>query len=319
MERNRERIGRSSLVAIRIRPLNFRPSDTGQAVILGLIQGPTELLPVSSSAHLAMIPRLAGWDQDDIDPELRKSFEVALHAGTALAMIVIRRKELGRGLTELDARRLSVIALSFIPPAVAGYLLEGEIEERLGGPVTTSVGLAAGAVLMALADLRPQRRGDGEAGPVDGLALGLAQAAALAPGVSRNGATLTAARARGFTREQSNLLSRTVALPVIAGASLLKATRLARRGIDRRQVRRLGLGMATSFISTAAFSRLIDQVERDRALWPWSAYRIALAALIVARLGSSANRRADVVESVAMKTKPSRPSGSESRPEGPAR
>ena len=252
-----------------------------------------------------MVPRIAGWDRNDLDPELSKSFEIALHAGTALAMVMVRRRELGEGLAGLDARRLAVIALSFIPPAVAGYLLEEEIENRLGGPLVTAAGLTGGAVLMALADLAPQRRGEGDAGALDGLALGFAQAAALVPGVSRNGATLTAARARGFTREQSNVLSRTVALPVIAGASLLKATRLARRGVSRRQVRWLGLGLATSFFSTAAFSRLISQVERDRPLWPYSAYRIALAALIVARLGPSANRRSDVVESVAMESTPS--------------
>lgn len=269
-------------------------------MILGLVQGPTELLPVSSSAHLAMIPRIAGWDRDGLDPELVKSFEVALHAGTALAMVLVRRRELGNALADLDARRLAVIALSFIPPAAAGYLLEDEIETRLGGPSTTAAGLAGGAVLMALADLRPQSRGEGEAGALDGLALGLAQAAALVPGVSRNGATLTAARYRRFTREQSNVLSRTVALPVIAGASLLKGVRLARRGITGRQARWLALGLGTSFISTAAFSRLIDQVERDRSLWPWAAYRIALAALIMARLGPRANRRTDVVESVPM-------------------
>ena len=269
-------------------------------MILGLIQGPTELMPVSSSAHLAMIPRIAGWDREDLDPELLKSFEIALHAGTALAMVIVRRKELGQGLADLDARRIAVIALSFIPPALVGYLLEDEIETRLGGPVTTAAGLASGAVLMALADLRPQVRGEGEAGPLDGLALGVAQAAALIPGVSRNGATLTAARARGFTREQSNVLSRTVALPVIAGAGLLKAVRLARRGIGRREIRWLGLGLSTSFVSTVAFSRLIEQVERDRPLWPWSAYRIAFAALVLARLGPSANRRSDVVESTPM-------------------
>lgn len=271
-------------------------------MILGLIQGPTELLPVSSSAHLAMIPRIAGWKRADLDPELLKSFEVALHAGTALAMVVVRRRELRDGLEELDARRVAVIGLSFIPPAVIGYLLEDEIENRLGGPMTTAAGLVAGALLMAIADLRPQVRGEGQAGPIDGLALGVAQAAALIPGVSRNGATLTAARARGFTREQSNLLSRTVALPVIAGASLLKATRLARRGVDRKQIRWLGIGLTTSFLSTVAFSRLIAQVERDRPLWPWSAYRIAFAALVMARLGSTANRRSYVVESEAMES-----------------
>lgn len=277
-------------------------------MILGLVQGPTELLPVSSSAHLTMIPRIAGWDRSSLDPEMLKSFEVALHAGTAVALLIVRRRELGKGLSEMDARRLAVISLSFIPPALVGYLLEDEIENRLGGPATTAAGLAFGAVLMALADLRPRTRGEGEAGVLDGLALGIAQAAALVPGVSRNGATLTAARWRRFTREQSNVLSRTVALPVIAGASLLKGVRLARRGVSGRQLRWLGLGFTTSLLSTVAFSRLIDQVERDRSLWPWAAYRIAFATLILARLGPSANRRSNGVESERMEPVPKPPS-----------
>ena len=92
-----------------------------------------------------------------------------------------------------------MVALSFVPPAIVGYRFERQIERRLGGPRATAVGLAAGAVAMALADRRPQLRGPGDVTPVDGLALGLAQATALAPGVSRNGATLAAARWRRFT------------------------------------------------------------------------------------------------------------------------
>ena len=87
---------------------------------------------------------------------------------------------------------------------------------------------------MVVADRAPQQRGRGDAGPADGLALGVAQAAALVPGVSRNGATLTAARLRGFTREHANLLSRTVALPVIVGAAALKGARWRRRGVPSR-------------------------------------------------------------------------------------
>ena len=108
--------------------------------------------------------------------------------------------------------------------------MERQIERRLGGPRATAIGLLAGAAAMVLADRRPQRRGRGEAGAADGLALGVAQASALAPGVSRNGATLAAARWRGFSRDQANLLSRTVALPIIVGATALKGARLARRG-----------------------------------------------------------------------------------------
>jgi len=105
------------------------------------------------------------------------------------------------------------------------------------------MGLLAGAAAMVLADRRPQRRGRGEATTLDGLALGIAQAAALAPGVSRNGATLAAARWRCFTREQANLLSRTVALPIIVGAAVLKGARLHGRGTDPRCARRWGLAL----------------------------------------------------------------------------
>src|SRR5204862_4015900 len=103
---------------------------------------------------------------------------------------------------------------------------------RLGGPATTAAGLIAGAIAMAIADRSPQERGPGDARAIDGLALGLGQAAALVPGVSRNGATLAAARWRRFDRAQANVLSRTVALPIIVGAALLKGVRLRRRGVE---------------------------------------------------------------------------------------
>ncbi len=170
---------------------------------------------------------------------------------------------------------------------MVGYTLERPIERRLGGPRATAYGLLAGAAAMLVADTRPQSRGRGDATPADGLALGLAQAAALAPGVSRNGVTLAAARWRRFSRDQANLLSRTVALPIIVGATALKGVRLARRGTTPELRRSLALGAASSFASTLASQRLIGLVERDRALWPYAAYRAALAALVLAKLRSS--------------------------------
>ncbi len=272
-----------------------------RAVALGLVQGPTELLPVSSSAHINLVPWLCGWRYGDLDPELRKSFEVALHAGAAAALLIGQRDLLGDELRDLDRRRVMVLALSFLPPAAIGYLFERPIEQRLGGPKATAVGLLVGSAAMAAADHWPGRparasrwrawqsttslgRGRGEAGAVDGLALGLAQAAALAPGVSRNGATLAAARRRGFSRDQANLLSRVVALPIITGASLLKSVRLFRRGLEPGQGRLLTAGVLASFGSTLASQRLIRLVERDRALWPYAAYRAALATLVLLRL-----------------------------------
>jgi undecaprenyl-diphosphatase len=272
-------------------PVSPRPAaldlSPARAALLGAIQGPTELLPVSSSAHISLIPWLAGWPWHELDPEARKSFEVALHGGTAAALLVGLRREIASELRQFDARRGAVVALSFVPPAIAGLTLERHIESRLGTPGPTAVGLAAGALAMAIADRSPQVRGRGDATAHDGLVLGLAQAAALIPGVSRNGATLTAARKRRFTRDQANLLSRTVALPVIVGAVALKGVRLRRRGVARGTARTLALGAGASFASTLASQRLIDLVERDRALWPYAAYRLGLAALVARRLAVS--------------------------------
>jgi undecaprenyl-diphosphatase len=269
-----------------------------RAVALGMVQGPAELLPVSSSAHIVLVPWLAGWDWEHLDPEVRKSFEVALHAGAAAALLLGQRRVIAEELRAFDPRRASVLILSFLPAAIVGYLWERPIEQRLGGPRATAGGLIAGAALMLAADTRPQRRGRGAAGPADGLALGVAQAAALAPGVSRNGATLAAARWREFSRDQANLLSRTVALPIIVGATALKGCRLASRGVPAGLRRSLGIGVAASFASTLASQGLIRLVERDRALWPYAAYRLGLAALVLHRL--RARQPAAGVESAPM-------------------
>ena len=257
---------------------------TRRALALGIVQGPAELLPVSSSAHIVLLPWLAGWDWEAIDPEARKSFEVALHTGAAAALLIGQRRTIAEELRSFDGRRALVLGLSFLPAAIVGYALERPIEQRLGGPKATAIGLLAGAAAMIAADTKPQRRGRGDATAADGLALGIAQAAALAPGVSRNGVTLAAARWRGFSRDQANLLSRTIALPIIVGATGLKGTRLARRGAPRSLRRSIAVGVAASFVSTLASQRLIRIVERDRALWPYAAYRAGLAAIVLAKI-----------------------------------
>jgi undecaprenyl-diphosphatase len=255
-----------------------------RALALGLVQGPAELLPVSSSAHIVLIPWLAGWDWEAIDPEMRKSFEVALHGGAAAALLIGQRQTILEELRQFEWRRGLVLGLSFLPAAVVGYTLERPIEQRLGGPKATAVGLLAGAAAMLVADTKPQQRGRGDATPADGLALGIAQAAALAPGVSRNGVTLAAARWRRFSRDQANLLSRTIALPIIVGATILKGERLRRRGTPPELRRSLAIGVAASFASTLASQRLIRLVERDKALWPYAAYRVGLATAVLTKL-----------------------------------
>jgi len=258
----------------------------GQALILGALHGPAELLPISSSGHMSLIPWLLRWDYASLDPELRKAFEVALHAGTAGALLITLRPEVEQALRDISPRLIEQTLLSFVPPAVVGFTLERPIERHLGTPATIALGLICGSVAMIWADRAPQTRDSQDAGTADSLWLGIAQACALIPGVSRNGATLAAARARGFTREDANMLSRHVALPVIAGATLLKSVRLIRRGLPPRSALPIAAGAAASFASTLGSTWLIQQVERDRSLVPYAAYRLALAGIVLRRLRS---------------------------------
>jgi undecaprenyl-diphosphatase len=280
-----------------------RPADSGDvrgvaatlparhAFALGLLHGPAELLPVSSSGHTTLVPWLLGWPYPELDGELRKAFEVALHAGTAVGLLIALRCEVAEAAHGLDRRRVGLLTGSFLPPAAAGLLFERPIEQRLGTAGTIAGGLAVGAVAMVAADaLGARTRTREDAGLVDALALGAAQVSALIPGLSRGGMTLAAMRARGFARGEASALSRHVALPVIAGASVLKAARLARSGVPPGFAGRLALGAGASLVSTLAAARLVP-VERVGALWPYAAYRGGLAALTWRRLTCEHRRR----------------------------
>jgi undecaprenyl-diphosphatase len=253
------------------------------ALALGLLQGPTELLPISSSAHTIVLARLAGWPYAELDPALRKSFEVSLHAGGALALALAARRQLGAAARALDRRELAALALSSAPAAVAGYLLEARIE-RLGRQRELALALSAGAVAMVLADTRAPRRSLGDANAADALAIGVAQALALIPGVSRSGAALAAARARGFAREDAHTLTWRAAAPLLAGASALRLARAARRGLPAGSAGLLGAGAAGAFCSTLACARVLrSRRVREAPLAPFALYRVGLAGLASAR------------------------------------
>jgi undecaprenyl-diphosphatase len=257
-----------------------------EALLLGVVQGPTELLPVSSSAHMALL----GKHSEASEAPLRDALEVALHMGGAAALLIAGRGELRQTARELDGSRVLAGALALAPPAVMGYLLERAPQARPHGRRTIAGGLALGAIAMALADRGPELRTLAETGPADGLALGLAQAVALLPGVSRNGATLTVARARGFTREDAQTLSWRVGLPVIVGAAALKTVRLAQRGAPRGAARTLAAGAGASFLSTLAGMPLLRPGRRGRRLAPFALYRLGLALVVVNRLRGAHNR-----------------------------
>jgi undecaprenyl-diphosphatase len=253
-----------------------------QALALGALQGPTEFLPISSSGHMTVVPWLLGWSYTRLDPELRKAFEVALHAGAGLALAGGMRAEL---VPLLSAPRLLV--LSQAPAALAGFALERPIEARLGTPATVAAGLIAGGLAIAAADCRPQPRRHQDAGPRDALWLGIAQACALFPGVSRGGATLTAARVLGFARADAQRLSRRMALPVILGAASLKAARLRARTPPAELRAPFLAGALASFASTLASRPLRHLGEGEQGLRPFAVYRIALGALVLQRLRSA--------------------------------
>lgn len=250
----------------------------GEALAYGLIQGPTELLPVSSSGHLVLAPHVLGSDYVELDPELKKSFEVALHAGTAAALVIVLRDEVFEAVRALDARRMGMIVSSMAPAAAAALGLEKVIEGRLSRPEIVVVGLVAGSAAMAWADGLRGDRPRADADWRDGLALGIAQALALVPGVSRSGSTIVAARARGFDALSASELSMHVALPVIAGATVLKGVRLKQKGLPRGMRAPMAVGILGAFVSSFASARLIASKNRGRGLMKYVIYRLALAA-----------------------------------------
>jgi undecaprenyl-diphosphatase len=261
------------------------------ALALGVLHGPAELLPISSSGHTELVPWLLGWSYAELDGELRKAFEVALHAGTAAALLLALRTEVGEALTTFDRRTAVLVAGSFAPAAAVGLAFERPIERRLGGPESIALGLLLGSIVMVVADARGRSdRLRAEASGADALWLGAAQACALMPGMSRNGMTLAAARLRGFGRADANALSRHVALPIIAGATVLKGTRLVKRGLPGGLRRAFAVGAGASFASTFASTWLIRQVERDRSPLPYALYRAALAAAVIRRVWNHRSR-----------------------------
>jgi undecaprenyl-diphosphatase len=255
------------------------------AFALGLLHGPAELLPVSSSAHTNLVPLLAGWNYAELDPQLRKAFEVALHAGAGAALAIDMRRELADAAARASLDDALLIGASLAPPALAGLLFAPLIERRLSNPRAIAAGLCVGSLAMLLADRRPRRRTRADARFADGLALGIAQAAALAPGVSRSGATLAAARARGFTRADAESLSRHSGLAVILAACAYESVRSARRRPPASGSRgAVTLGAAGALLSTIASLRLARRaVSSPPPLSPFAFYRLALAALIMRR------------------------------------
>jgi undecaprenyl-diphosphatase len=252
-------------------PPERRALPLHHAVALGVIHGQAELLPVSSSAHVGLIPALAGWPYAELPGDVRKAFEVALHGGTFAALLTVVPWP----------RPLWRSVLVTAPAALAGYLLEDPIEQRLGGRRATALGLIAGSAILVAADARGGTDRDPDAlGPAAALALGLAQATALAPGLSRLGMTVAAARLLGVPRAAAFDLGRSVGLPLLAGATGLKVARLAARGLDPSLRVPFAAGAAAALASTRAATPLLRRATGIRLA---ALERVVLAAAALAR------------------------------------
>ncbi len=265
-----------------------------QAIILGITQGLTEFAPVSSSGHLILVPWLFNWPILN-DPALNKTFDVALHIGTFVGAVIYFRKDLvvlikawvrsiRRRRVEHTPERLAwFLVIGSIPGAIAGALFESVIEDKLGAPLLIAFGLAVGGVVLYVVDkIRPQERGMRDLTWRSALGIGVAQAAALQPGVSRSGITIIAGRWIRMTRESAARFSFLLSLPIIGGAALYKSVQLAKDGGIPADMRSAFFwGMLSAAVSGFLVIKWLLSYLRTKDFLPFMIYRLAAAAGIV--------------------------------------
>lgn len=268
------------------------------AIVLGLVQGFSEFLPISSSGHLILTRWFFGWDEQSV--EVEKAFDVALHFGTLVAVALYFRHDLVRyfreGLRLLwnrerpvdpDGRIAWLLVIATVPAALVGALFENSIDEHLGRPVIIAISLIGFGLLLWWADRQIGQRHVEDFSTNDALVIGAAQALALNPGTSRSGITMTAARQIGFERDSAARISFLMSLPVIAGAVVLKVGKLLSDGLPDGLLTPLVIGVITSFVSgwVAVWGTL--RLIRTRSFTPFVLYRVALGVvvLIVAAAG----------------------------------
>jgi undecaprenyl-diphosphatase len=259
---------------------------TLQVIVLAIVQGLTEFLPISSSGHLVLVPYLVEWTDQGL------AFDVAVHFGSLVAVCVFFREDimgLLRGAVQIlggevrlpQANMALAIGLGTVPAAVAGLLFASWIEANLRDPSVIVYTLAGYGLLMAGADwLAPSKRSIGEVRIRDAMIIGCAQALALVPGTSRSGVTITAGRLLGFERADAARFSFLLSAPVILLATLFKGIQLI-TGDDAVPWGQLALGALVSavvaYLSIEFFMRFVSRI----GLAPFAVYRIALAALIL--------------------------------------
>ena len=269
-----------------------------QAAIAGLLQGLTEFIPISSSAHLELAPWIAGWESDGLIGSL--AFDVFLHLGTLVALLVyfaadllryfrawvasIRERRIGG---DTDRRLAWLLAMATVPAAIIGFTLEGFIEDAFhgdndGARLAIAGFLVLGATALYVADrLGSRRREITDMTGGTALTIGFSQALALLPGISRSGATITAGLALGLNREAAARFSFLLATPITLGAGLYGSRRLFETALTGEQWLAVGVGFAVSALSGLVAIGFLLAWLRRRSVAIFSLYRVVFAAVIV--------------------------------------
>lgn len=259
------------------------------ALVLGALQGFTEVLPISSSAHLILVPWLLKW------PESGLTFDVALHLGTFIALTIYFRRDIielifntfdairTRSL-DTPAKRLPfLIVATTIPAALVGKLFEQQVEEkfRANPLLIASFLIIFGLILGSVDMLGRKRRALDEITTSNALLVGLLQCLALIPGVSRSGITITGGLLLGFTRESAARFSFLISLPIVAGAALLKTVHIFKHGIPAGEGLPMLAGISasaiTGYISVAFLLRFVQK----RSLAPFVWYRVIIGGVLI--------------------------------------
>lgn len=254
-----------------------------QGVVLGLVQGLTEFLPVSSSGHLILVPYLFGW------PDQGLAFDAVMHLGTLVALLAYFRRELlGMASGAVPRRLAAMLGVATIPGAVAGILFGKLIETELRWSIVIAISTGGWAIVMWIADRRAAAAPAAPGDPLErvswgqGLAVGCAQALALIPGTSRSGITITTALLGGVDRATAARFSFLLGIPITAGAGMVKALHLGKTGLPAEELGPLAVALGVAFVSGWFAVWLLVRYLKTRSLRPFVVYRLLLAGSIFA-------------------------------------
>ena len=247
-----------------------------QALILGLVQGLTEFLPVSSTAHLILFPWFFNWS-GEVDT---LTFDIALHGGTLLALLVCFRKD-WMDLILRKHKLLGLLILASIPAGIAGFLLNDFAEQHLRSPLLISIMLIVFGLVMLVSEKVFRHRDMEKINWADAVTIGVAQAFAIFPGVSRSGITISAGLFRGLERDAAARFSFLLSTPIIAGAGVLHL-KDAFLHHETHNLQLFGVGFVSSFITGYIALRFLMKFLKKHPLNLFVYYRFGLAAVIIA-------------------------------------